>query len=248
MRDVIIENLSSHIETSIVHNLIATYEELLSKHRSGDLEGALTKAGRFVEYTLIAIEYLRTSTVLTEIKSIQKTVHQLENQTALPESLRLLIPRVVYGMIYNLRSKRDVVHVKEIDPTQIDVSLAVAAASWVVAELIRLYHVSDEKDIASAMVVLSRTVIPMIEKVGGDVFVAKNVPATIEMLLLLVHARPLGVTRRDLAKGAKCSQTSVTTALQSLLKARHVHLAANNCYFITSEGEQHLACQLAELA
>ena len=240
MRDVIVKNLSSHIEASIVCDLIETYEELISKHRSSDLEGALTKAGRFVENTLRAIEYLRTSKTLTEIKSVQKTIMQLENQTTLPESLRLLIPRVV-GMIYSLRSKKDAVHVKEIDPTKIDVSLAVAAASWVIAELIRLYHVSDENDVVSAMDILSRTTIPMIETIDGEVFVGKKVPAAMELLLLLAHANPSGMSRKELAKVAKCSQPSITKALKSLLNARHVHLADSNCYFITSEGEQRIA-------
>ena len=247
MRDVVIKNLSSRIEASIVHDLIATYEELLSKHRSGDLEGALTKAGRFAEHTLRAIEYLSTSKTPTEIKSFQKTIQQIENRTALPESLRLLIPRVVYGMIYNLRSKRDAVHVKEIDPTHIDVSLAVAAANWVIAELIRMYHVSDERAIDAAMVVLSRTVIPMIETIDGEIFVGQKVPAAMEMLLLLAHASPSGATRKELGKAAKCSQPAITNALKSLLKDRHVHLADSGCYFITSAGEQHLAHWVASL-
>lgn len=246
MKDAIIKNLSSHIEASITHELIETYEELLSKHRSRDLEGALTKAGRFVEHTLRAIEYLCTSKTPTEIKSVQQTIRQLENQTALPESLRLLIPRVV-GMIYSLRSKRDAVHVKEIDPIQIDVSLVVSAASWVIAELIRLYHVSDEKDVVSAMNILSRTAIPMIEAIDGEVFVGQKVPAVMEMLLLLAHARPLGMSRKELAKSAKCSQSSITTALKSLLNDRYVHLANSNCYFITSEGEQHLSIWVTSL-
>ena len=247
MKDVIIKNLSSHIEVSITHDLIQTYEELLSKHRSRDLEGALTKAGRFVEHTLRAIEYLRTSKTPTEIKSVQQTIKQLENQTALPESLRLLIPRVV-GMIYSLRSKRDAVHVKVIDPIQIDVSLVVSAASWVIAELIRLYHVSDEKDVVSAMNVLSRTAIPMIEAIDGEVFVGKKVPAAMEMLLLLAHASPSGITRKKLAKAAKCSQSSITKALKLLLNDRHIHLANNNCYFITSGGEQYLSHWITSLS
>lgn len=247
MKQIIIQNLSSHIDTSIVHDLIETYEELLSKHRTGDLEGALAKAGRFVEHTLRAIEYLRTSRILTEIKSVQQTIKQLENQTTLSESLRLLIPRVV-GMSYSLRNKRDAVHVKEIDPTQIDISLTVASASWVIAELIRLYHVSDEKDVVSAMNVLSRTAIPMIEAINGEVFVGQKVPAAMEMLLLLAHAKPSGMMRKELAKAAKCSQPSITNALKLLHKERHIHLADSNTYFITSGGEQYLSHWITSLS
>ena len=240
MKDLIIKNLSSHIESSIVRNLIETYDELLSKHHSGDVEGALTKAGRFVEHTLRALEYLYTSKVPVEIKSVRKSIERLENQSTLPESIRLLIPRVAYGMIYNLRNKRDAVHVKEINPTQIDVSLSVAAASWVIAELIRHYHVSNEKDVMCAMMALSRTTIPMIETIDGEVLVSQKVPAKVEILLLLAHSIPSGMTRKELGKTAKCSSSSVTITLKMLIKKRLVHENNQGFYFITSKGELDL--------
>ena len=94
--------------------------------------------------------------------TVQATVRQIENDTALPDSLRLLMPRVVFGMMYGLRSKRDVVHVKEIDPRYIDAFLCVSAASWVMAELLRLYHSSDEAAVKYCMLALSRASIPIL--------------------------------------------------------------------------------------
>src|SRR5438105_7461001 len=116
MRDQIIKDLSSHLDGATVVSLFETYEELIAKYRGGDLEGALTKAGRFVEHALRLIEGKRTGLVPAEIKSVAATIKVLENDTTLPEPWRLLIPRVLSGIIYNLRSKRDAVHVKEIDP------------------------------------------------------------------------------------------------------------------------------------
>ena len=179
MRAQMIGDLSSEIDPTIVNDLVEAYEELVSEHRAGNLEIALAKAGRFVENTLRAIEYIRTSVCLKEIKSVLTTVRKIENDSALPESLRLLIPRVVYGMMYGLRSKRDAVHVKEIDPRHIDAFLCVSAASWVMAELLRLYHSSDEADVTHCMLALSRTSIPYIESINGETFVGKNVPAAI---------------------------------------------------------------------
>jgi hypothetical protein len=245
VREKIITNLASSIDRSIVLDLVESYEQLLVEHRSGDLEAALTKGGRFVEHTLRIIEFVLTKTIPAEIKSVKKSVQRLENETTLPESLRLLIPRAVYGMIYNLRSKRDAVHVKEIDPTPIDVSLAVAAASWVMAELLRLYHVSDDKVVAQAMAALSRTNIPFVEVVNGETFVGQKVPAAIEILLLLAHVNPDGITRKAIGNAAKCSQPSVTNSLKALMNDRFVHLSANKEHFITTTGEQYLADWLA---
>ena len=240
-RDKISADLSAHIDETVVEDLLAAYDDLVSRHRSGDLEAALTKAGRFVEHVLRAIEYIRTGTAPLEIKSVKNTTNALENVSTLPESLRLLIPRALYGMIYNIRSKRDAVHVKEIDPRHIDVAMSVSAASWVIAELLRLYHVSDEASVEQSMLALSRTSIPFIESVDGETIVGRKVDARTEMLLLLAHASPDGLSRTELGKSAKCSQASVTTALQSLESDRYVHLAASKRYFLTSAGEAALA-------
>ncbi|MEQ8387372.1 MAG: hypothetical protein RLP16_05420 [Alphaproteobacteria bacterium] len=246
MKDQIESDLSSKIEPEVVGNLINAYQSLVARHRSGNLEGALTMAGRFVEHVLRAIESIRTGRAPSEIKSVNANIKFLENQTQLPEPLRILIPRVLYGMIYNLRSKRDAVHVKEIDPTPIDVSLAVMSASWVMAELLRLYHASDDRTIAAAMNVLMRTAIPFVEAINGDTFVSQKVSAETEVLLLLAHAGPDGLVRTSVGNSAKCSQPSVTRALQKLSGAslRYVHRSANGTYYITSAGEQALATAL----
>jgi hypothetical protein len=244
VRDQIITDLSSHLDGATIVSLLEAYEELIAKHRSGDLEGALTKAGRFVEHALRLIEAKRTGSVPPEIKSVATTIKGLENDTTLPEPLRLLIPRALYGMIYNLRSKRDAVHVKEIDPTSIDVAMAVSAASWVIAELLRMYHVSDEQIVSQRMLALTRTSIPFIESLDGETFVGRKVKPVIELLLLLAHASPNGITRKAIGISAKCSQPAVTKGLQALEADRFVHRSASGSYFITSGGEAHLAEQL----
>jgi hypothetical protein len=244
MRDQIIKDLSLHLDGATVVSLLDAYEELIAKHRGGDLEGALTKAGRFVEHALRLIEGKRTGTVPPEIKSVATTINVLQNETSLPEPLRLLIPRALYGMIYNIRSKRDAVHVKEIDPRGIDVAMAVSAASWVIAELLRMYHVSDERIVNQRMLALTRTAIPFIEALDGETFVNRKVKPAIELLLLLAQAGPNGMTRRILGTSAKCSAPAVTKGIQFLEDERFVHQSASGSYFITSTGEVHLAEQL----
>lgn len=245
MREQIIDDLSSHLDRNAVTSLIEAYVELVAKHRGGDLEGALMKAGRFVEHALRVIEAKRTGIVPPEIKSVASTIKAIENDVALPESLRLLVPRVLYGMVYNIRSKRDAVHVKEVDPRSIDVAMAVSAASWTIAELLRMYHVSDEKAVASRMLALTRTSIPFIESLDGETFVGRKVKPTIELLLLLAHASPNGMTRKALGDSAKCNQPAVTRGLQALDAERFVHQSVSGCYFITGGGEAHLAMQLS---
>jgi hypothetical protein len=245
MRDEIAEDLSNYFDKAAVDALLETYEELVAKHRGGNLEEALMRGGRFVEHALRLIEGKRTGVVPPEIKSVAATIRTLENDTILPETLRLLIPRVLYGMIYNLRSKRDAVHVKEIDPTSIDVAMTVSAASWVIAELLRMHHNSDEEVVRQRMLALTRTSIPFIEARDGETFVNRNVKPATELLLLLANASPIGMTRRLLGTSAKCSDSAVTRGLQALEAERFVHRSASGSYFITSSGKMRVAQELA---
>jgi hypothetical protein len=203
MHDVICQNLSVAIDPAIVTQLVVTYERVISKFRTGDLDGCLVTAGKFVEHALRAIEFIRAGTAPREIKSPSETIKQIEKDQNLPESIRILMPRIAYSMIYEVRSKRGAVHVKDLDPRHIDGSLAVQAASWVIAEFLRLYHSGNEDEVAEAMAVLMRGHVPFVEVFGDEQVVTKNVPCSLEILLLLSRASPNGLDRKAVGRLTK---------------------------------------------
>lgn len=248
MRDAIVANLSSAIDPSVVEDLVSSYEILVSEYRKGDRAGCLTEAGKFVEHTFRAAEYLRTGTAPKEIKSPAAVVKQLEANTTLPDSLRLLLPRIAYAMIYDIRSKRGAVHVKEINPQHIDAALAVQAASWVIAELIRLYHSSAEENVSEAMANLMRSRIPYIEEFGGEIVVTRDFSCEIELLLLLERAEPFGLNRMALGQQSMYSPASVTKTIQTLCSKskRYAHRVRSGEYRVTGPGEAYLAAKLTE--
>ena len=247
MRDVIVQNLFGAIDPVIVAQLVETYERVISKFRTGDLDGCLVTAGKFVEHTLRAIEFIRVGAAPREIKSPAETIKQIEKDRNLPEPIRILIPRIAYSMIYELRSKRGAVHVKDLDPRQIDGSLAVQAASWVIAEFLRLYHSSSEDAVAEAMAVLMRGHLPFIEVFGDEQVVTKDVPCNLEILLLLSRAAPNGLDRRALGKSTKFPPPTVTRAIQRMEADRHIHKTRNGTFHITGPGEHLLTGSLVDL-
>lgn len=237
-------DLISHFPEKVVDDILHTYLKLLRKFREGSLDDALMHAGRFVEHVLRAIEYKVTGKLPSEIKSVAAKMREIENAAALQDSLRLLIPKALYGMAYNIRSKRDAVHVKEIDARPIDLAMCVAAASWTLAELIREFHTSDARDVESRMAALSRAKLPLISSINGEVFVSRNVKPSMEVLLLLADGAPVGLSRRELGNAAKCSPSSVTRSLKALVIERFVHQSSDGQFHITSEGESHLSDNL----
>jgi hypothetical protein len=238
--------LSTTIDAGVVANLLDTYELLLARNRAGDYQAALMQAGRFVEHTFRVIEFLRTGIVPASIKSISKTMREIEGDTSTNQSLRQLIPRAAYGMIYDVRSKRNAVHVNEIDPSAIDTSLAIAAAGWILAELMRLYHSGGDQEISSMMSALTRAKLPLVEVIENEVVVTSKVPVNIEMMLLLAHSAPRGLNRSELGRQAKCSPSSVTRSLQALEADRLVHKVRDNSFFLTAPGETVLAAWLQD--
>lgn len=247
MREEIIANLSSGIDASIVKELVETYEQLVAAYRKDNLETCLSATGRFVEHTLRAIEYVRTGEVLTEIKSVPKMLTAFENDTSISEALRLIIPRVAYGMTYTLRSKRDAIHVKEISPQRIDGALCTQAASWVISEFLRVFHTADETEIAKMMAALMRGYLPFVEEFGDEVIVTKNFPCEIELLLLLSHAQGDGMGRSTLGRASKFTASSVSKATKKLSSRRHIHRDNGGVFHITGPGEHVLSYHLAAL-
>lgn len=246
MRDLILKNLSATVDTRVVEQLLDSYEKLVARFRGGDLDGSLSEAGKFVEHTLRAVEYIRTGSAPVEIKSPQQTVKEIEKDQKLPEALRLLVPRIVHAMIYDIRSKRGAIHVKEIDPRQMDAALSAQAASWVVAELLRMYHDDDEAVITQALELLMRPHIPWIERFGDEEVVTRRVSCEVELLLLLAGAAANGLDRTALGQSSKYPPPTVTRALQKLDDARNVHRTRDGHYHITGPGRQYMVEHVME--
>jgi hypothetical protein len=244
MRDAVVKDLSAAIDPCVAAALVESYEKLVSSFRRGDLEGCLSASGLFVEHALRAVEFVRAGAAPPEIRSVSATVKAIEADAKLPDSLRYLIPRIASAMVYDVRSKRGAVHVKEIDPRHIDASLAVQAAAWVLAEFLRLYHSSDEKVVAEAMAVLMRGHVPFVEAFGDEHVVTRKVPCGVELLLLLGGAAGEGLDRAALGRASKYQPPRVTEAIRRLSSDRYVHRARDRKYHITGPGEQFLAAQV----
>lgn len=65
---------------------------------------------------------------------------RLENNSNIPRSFQILIPRLLPAL-YEIRNNRNVGHVGgDVDPDHMDSSAVVSISSWILAELIRVFH------------------------------------------------------------------------------------------------------------
>jgi len=245
VRAVVLASLRRGFEPPVADDIVASYEKLLGEYRKGDAEAALNAGGKFVEHVLRAIEFVRTGKTPPEIKSVAGTIKNIEGEAKLPESLRLLVPRITSSMMFDVRSKRGAAHVKEINPRFIDATLAANAASWVLAELVRLYHVADERAVAEAMAALMKGNLPLIERFEDEIAATVPLPPDTEVLLMVAASEPDGMDRKGLGLCVKHSAVAVTRATKKLEKARHIHKMKSGMFKITGAGERELVARLA---
>ena len=119
----------------------------------------------------------------------------LEGQTATTvigdKSLRVYIPRALI-YLYDIRNQRGVGHVGgDVDPNAMDASAVVAVASWIMGELVRIFHgvsTQEAQDTVEALVERKTPLIWEVEPGGIKRVLTRGMGAKDQVLLLLHHS------------------------------------------------------------
>ena len=136
-------SLFTGIPDTLRQELVNEYSELVTNFYEGRWRPAELHAGRFCEvvYTIIAGRAAGAyPSRASKPDNFAGACRALENLTQLERGLRMLASRILPGL-YEIRNNRDVGHVGgDVDPNFMDSSYAIAASSWLMAELIRVFH------------------------------------------------------------------------------------------------------------
>jgi hypothetical protein len=107
------------------------------------------------------------------------------------KSLRVYIPRALI-YLYDIRNQRGVGHVGgDVDPNAMDASAVVAMASWVMAELVRIFHgvtTQEAQDTADALVERKTPLIWEVEPGGIKRVLDTEMGAKDQVLVFLHHS------------------------------------------------------------
>ena len=113
---------------------------------------------------------------------------RLENNSHVPRSFQILIPRLI-SSLYEIRNNRNVGHVgSEVDPDFMDSSVVVAVSSWILAELIRVFHNISTKEAQKLVNYLTERRIPIIWKSGDVRRVLKPDLSLRDQILILISS------------------------------------------------------------
>ncbi len=99
--------------------------------------------GRFCEIVYSILKGYSSGTYpakATKPRNFVEACRRLENNSGVPRSFQILIPRLLPGL-YEIRNNRGVGHVGgDVDSNLMDSAIVVYMASWILAELVRVFH------------------------------------------------------------------------------------------------------------
>ncbi|MHB8542164.1 MAG: hypothetical protein ACYDCD_14675 [Candidatus Acidiferrales bacterium] len=162
-------------------------------------------------------------------------------------SLRILIPRVL-PTLYEIRNNRGVGHVGgDVDPNFMDATAVYAMASWILAELVRIFHRISTKD-------AQETVDALVERKIGLVWEVEEIKRVLDpnmnkddQTLVLLYSKPAWAREKDLVTWVEYSNATMfrRNILRVLHKARLIEYdARQHRARISPLGSKHVEQQI----
>lgn len=111
---------------------------------------------------------------------------RLESNSGVPRSFQILIPRLLIAL-YEIRNNRNVGHVGgDVNPDFMDSSAVVSMASWILAEMVRVFHGISTEEAQKIVDNLAEKRLPLVWK-SGEIRRVLNpkLPLKDQILLLL---------------------------------------------------------------
>ena len=133
----------SSIPSGLKDPLIAEYNKIVANYMENRWTSSELAGGKFCEivYTIIKGKVDGNyPSMPSKPRNMLHACQRLEPETSLPRSFRILIPRML-PVLYEIRNNRNVGHVGgDVNPDHMDSSAVLSMASWILSELIRVYH------------------------------------------------------------------------------------------------------------
>lgn len=123
--------------------LIEEYNSIVRNYMERRWSPSELSGGRFCEVVYTILDGHASGTYATapsKPREFLSACRALESRIKAPRSFQILIPRLLPAL-YEIRNNRGVGHTGgDVDPNLMDASTVLAMTSWIMAELVRVYH------------------------------------------------------------------------------------------------------------
>lgn len=186
---ITLDQALSSLPNNLRRLLLDEYTRIVNNFKENRWGPSELSGGRFCEIVYTIIRGYATGTYpSTPLKprNFVDACRCLEANSGVTRSFRILIPRLLPAL-YEIRSNRGVGHIGgEVDPNFMDSSVVVSVASWIVAELIRVFHNISTSEAQVLVDSLVERRLPLIWKSGEIRRVLKPDLSLKDQILLLV--------------------------------------------------------------
>ena len=244
MLDTVKNQLNQFYPQELVDSLLGSYKEVVESFNLGKLRPSEVEGGRFCEAAIRMLQYKTTGAytpIGTRIANLDIEISTLANlpKADFSESIRLHIPRTI-RVIYDIRSKRDSVHLGNISPNLMDATLILNCCKWVLAELFRMELKIPANEAQKTIDYLIEKKIPIIQDFDGFLVTLNPCLSARDRILVLLYYRGKeGATREELSLWLPPKMKKQLTINLSRLQydKNFIHRAKSQIY-ITRAGEQ----------
>lgn len=207
--------------------LLQNYRDIASNYAARRWAPSELDGGKFSESAYTILHGALTgayAAAATKPKNMVDACKQLENLPATigGRSFKILIPRLLPAL-YEIRNNRGVGHVGgDVDPNLMDATAVFNMASWILSELIRVFHNMTTAQASEIVASLVERKTPMIWELEGVKRVLDARLSARDQTLLLLHQVPGWLRSTDLASWTEYSGHAmyVTRVLAPLHKER----------------------------
>jgi hypothetical protein len=210
--------------------LIKHYREIGTNFVERRWEPSELNGGKFCEAVYAIVDGALTGTFSAKPSKPKDMVQACRVLEGLPvdqnrvgdRSLRVLIPRVL-PPLYEIRNNRGVGHVGgDVDPNLLDATAVYGMASWVLAELVRIFHSVSTEEAQETVDALIERKVSLIWEIGDVKRVLDPEMSSKDQTLLLLHANRAWVPVKDLTTWVEYSSMSMflSRVLEPLHRAR----------------------------
>lgn len=223
-------------EQKIIEELFSSYETINKKFLVKNSIEVLQNIGLFIEASLRIIQklILNKVTPLNRTLKIDDLVKELERVTGSP-GLRIHVPRLLRA-IYDFRSRKKSVHLKDIDPRDIDADLVINIASWVLIEILKESNIKNPENTVK---LLFRKKIPLVQEVEGILHTTNPKLTGPQRVLLILYSAQTSLSEEQIFPGVKLkikNKDHLRKSLQSLEKREWIHKKKDNSWIIFGRG------------
>lgn len=226
--------LGTYLTPALADELVGDFIKLRRDSATLTLERA--SPGKFVEALVQCLQQLATGSFDVKPDVDDYLSKRAENQTALPEGLRVCASRLG-RFIYTLRNKRNIAHKNPVDPNRFDLALAHQGAAWIMAELLRNATSVSMEEAGALIELVQAPVGTLVEEIDGVRLIHADTSVRGEILILLHSHYPDRVPSSDILRTMRArSGGSVRNRLGELRAEKRIVGDAKSGYRLTQSG------------